>query len=403
MITMQSLPSRSLRVALGAATLGGFGLLTTLGTGVANAAQPAAQPAASPSASAGYVYLNDNTTGTNTIAAFARHADGSLTPLAGSPFVAGGAGTGASGLASQGALQLTSDGRFLIAVDAGSNQISVLRVENDGSLELLPGGVVSSDGALPVSVGVHDGLVYVANAGPADTNYTGFTLSPSGRLSPLADSTIPLPAASQPGDVIFNSTGANLVATRIGTSLIDTFSVGSDGLLTAAANSPIKAQAAGPFGGKFSPIDASELFVSNAHAGSGAGSVSSFSVANDGTLSSVGASPFANGQTGTCWVEITHDGQFLFSVNTGSGTISRYSIAPDGSLTHLGDTPVSQQGGVGATDARLSPDGKTLYVDESRIGEVGVFAVSGSNLTELPSSPVALPVSAGAAGVAVSS
>ena len=43
-----------------------------------------------------------------------------------------------------------------------------------------------------------------------------------------------------------------------------------------------------------------------------------------------------------------------------------------------------------------------LYVDESRIGQVGVFAVNGSNLTEVPSSPVALPVPAGAAGVAVS-
>jgi 6-phosphogluconolactonase (cycloisomerase 2 family) len=171
--------------------------------------------------------------------------------------------------------------------------------------------------------------------------------------------------------------------------------------LTAAADSPLAAQAAGPFGSKFSPIDPSQLFVSNAHAGAGAGSVSSFSVANDGTLSSVGALPVANGQTGTCWVEITHDGQFLFSVNTGSGTISRYSIAPGGALTLIGSTPVSQQGGVGATDLRLSPDGKTLYVDESRIGQVGVFAVNGSNLTELSS--VALPASAGAAGVAVSS
>ena len=52
----------------------------------------------------GHVYVNDNTKGTNTIGAFDRHADGSLTPVPGSPFVAGGAGTG-SGLASQGALQ----------------------------------------------------------------------------------------------------------------------------------------------------------------------------------------------------------------------------------------------------------------------------------------------------------
>ena len=39
----------------------------------------------------GHVYVNDNTAGTNTIGAFDRHADGSLTPEAGSPFTAGGA------------------------------------------------------------------------------------------------------------------------------------------------------------------------------------------------------------------------------------------------------------------------------------------------------------------------
>src|SRR6266496_6717507 len=43
----------------------------------------------------GHVYVNDNTAGTNTIGAFDRHADGKLTPQAGSPFAAGGAGTGA--------------------------------------------------------------------------------------------------------------------------------------------------------------------------------------------------------------------------------------------------------------------------------------------------------------------
>ena len=52
----------------------------------------------------GHVYVNDNTKPltANTIGAFDRHADGTLTPEAGSPFAAGGAGTG-SGLASQGA------------------------------------------------------------------------------------------------------------------------------------------------------------------------------------------------------------------------------------------------------------------------------------------------------------
>ena len=62
------------------------------------AATAVAPAAASASAQAspvvGHVYVNDNTAGANTIGAFDRHADGTLTPEAGSPFAAGGAGTG---------------------------------------------------------------------------------------------------------------------------------------------------------------------------------------------------------------------------------------------------------------------------------------------------------------------
>src|SRR5580704_12910008 len=113
------------------------GMTGALILGLAAAAAIAVPASASASTGAspvvGHVYVNDNTKGTNTIGAFDRHADGTLTPAAGSPFAAGGTGTGA-GLADQGAIQITPDGRFLIAVDAGSNQISVLRIHFDGSL-----------------------------------------------------------------------------------------------------------------------------------------------------------------------------------------------------------------------------------------------------------------------------
>jgi 6-phosphogluconolactonase len=181
----------------------------------------------------GHVYVNDNTTGTNTIGAFDRHVDGSLSPEPGSPFPAGGAGTGA-GLASQGALQISPDGRFLIAVDAASNDISVLRITRDGSLRPVRDGVVSSGGDLPVSVAIHGSLVYVANSAAGDSNYTGFRHDHDGHLRPLADSTVPLPSGSQPGDVLFNATGTKLAGTRVGTSEIDSFTVDYDGRLTAA-------------------------------------------------------------------------------------------------------------------------------------------------------------------------
>src|SRR5215467_6168938 len=87
----------------------------------------------------GHLYVNDNTAATNSVAAFDRHADGSLTPMSGSPFSIGGAGTGST-TGSQGALQMTADGRYLLAVDAGSNQISVVGIKPDGSLTPPLGG-----------------------------------------------------------------------------------------------------------------------------------------------------------------------------------------------------------------------------------------------------------------------
>jgi 6-phosphogluconolactonase (cycloisomerase 2 family) len=380
----------------------------TLLLGAAATATLAAVPLAASAATThtspvvGHVYVNDNTTGTNTIGAFDRHANGTLTPEAGSPFTAGGAGTGA-GLASQGSLQLSANGRYLLAVDAGSNQISVLRVSRTGTLNLVPGGVVSSGGTLPVSIAVHHGLVYVANSGATDSNFTGFQLGWGGRLTPIAGSTVSLPNGSQPGDVLFNGTGTNLAGTLVGTSEIASYSVNWNGHLRAAAGSPFAAQGLGPFGSEFRPGSPDQLFVSNAHnTAADSGTVSAFGVSRNGTLSSIGSSPYADNQMAPCWVEITRNGRYLFAVNTASGSISRYSIARNGALTLLGSTAVSTTGGVGAVDARLSPDGRYLYLDESAVGKVGIFAVNGGSLTELSSSPVALPTGATPAGMVVS-
>jgi len=350
---------------------------------------------------AGHVYVNDNTAGVNTIAAFDRHADGTLTPLPGSPFPAGGAGTGAT-IGSQGALQEAGHGHYLLAVDAGSNQISVLRIERDGALSLVPGGVVASGGSEPVSIAVHHHLVYVANDGAGASNYTGFVLGWFGRLRPLPASTVALPDAAQPGDVLFNGDGSRLVGTRVGTSQIDSFVVGWNGRLRAAPGSPFAAQGLGPFGSEFRPTDPWQLYVSNAHGGPGNGTVSAFSDGPAGVLSSIGASPFADLQTAPCWVEISHDGRYLFTVNTAVPSISRYAVNGDGTLTLLGSTPFSNgAGGPAPLDARLSPDGTTLWVVESHANAISGFQVDGGQLTELPSSPTPLPVGATAFGIVV--
>lgn len=369
--------------------------------GLAAAAVPGAALAA-PGGSpvVGHVYVNDNTAPTNTVAAFARHADGTLTALPGSPFAVGGAGPG-HGLASQGAIALADGGRYLLAVDAGSNQISVARVAPDGSLRAVPGGTVGSGGSAPDSIAVHGDLVYVANAGSLDSNYTGFVLTPAGRLRPLSGSTVTVASNAAPGDVFFNPTGTKLVATLVGTSQIDSLVVGDNGLLTRAPGSPYTAQGLGPFGSQFSPTDPAQLFVTNAHNGTGLGSVSAFNDAADGTLSSIGSSPFADQQTAPCWLVVNPDGQHLYAINTASGSVSSYAIAADGSLTLLTSTPIGNGGGGNAIDDGITPDGRWLYVDEGATHAVGEFSVNGGTVTELTGSPVALPAGATPSGIAV--
>jgi len=346
----------------------------------------------------GHAYVNGNTAGVNTVDVLDRHADGSLTPTPGSPFAIGGAGLGA-GLGSQGAIQASPDGRFLLAVDAGSSEISVLRLGPDG-VPTLVGQPVPSGGVEPVSITVsRAGLVYVANIGPGGSNYTGFRLNPVGKLIPIPLSTVAVPEGSAVGDVLFNSTGDRLVGTRDNTSLIDSFTVAQNGRLTAAAGSPFPAQSFGPIGSEFRPTNPSQLFVSNAHAGANNGTVSAFDVSRSGVLTSIGTSPYADGQTAPCWVEITHDGKYLFVVNTASANVSRYLINDDGSLTLLGATAFVD--GAGAVDARLSPDGRTLSVTGGSSHVVSTFSVDGGNLTELPSSPVPLPPAGAPTGLVV--
>ena len=100
-------------------------------------------------------------------------------------------------------------------------------------------------------------------------------------------------------------------------------------------------------------------------------------------------------------MEISHDGRYLFAVNTGSTTISSYRILANGSLRYLSSTPFSSGTGIRPFDARLDVSGQYLYVVDAAIASVSGFAVSGGSLTELTSSPTALPSGATPFGIAI--
>jgi 6-phosphogluconolactonase (cycloisomerase 2 family) len=114
-------------------------------------------------------------------------------------------------LASQGALIISHGNRFLLAVNAGSNEISVLKIRKN-ELEIVD--VVSSGGIRPISLTLHDDLLYVLNEG-GTPNITGFDFDEDGTLTPLAGSTRPLidGGAADPAQIGFSHDGDLLVVT----------------------------------------------------------------------------------------------------------------------------------------------------------------------------------------------
>ncbi|MGH3774112.1 MAG: hypothetical protein ACRDRW_22420, partial [Pseudonocardiaceae bacterium] len=94
------------------------------------------------------------------------------------------AGPGPDPLNSQGSLIYDTHHRVLIAVNAGSDTVSVLTLE-DNHLYLRQ--VLPSGGTFPVSVTVHGDLLYVLNANGTGA-ITGYRIA-DGQFHPIDDST----------------------------------------------------------------------------------------------------------------------------------------------------------------------------------------------------------------------
>jgi 6-phosphogluconolactonase (cycloisomerase 2 family) len=85
---------------------------------------------ASNSQTAAAVYVQSNDARTNEVLAFERLDDGRLAPLG--RFATSGRGTGMSHLPSQSSIVLDDDGRQLLVVNAGSDELLLFAVSGDG-------------------------------------------------------------------------------------------------------------------------------------------------------------------------------------------------------------------------------------------------------------------------------
>ncbi|MGQ0772947.1 MAG: lactonase family protein [Pseudonocardiales bacterium] len=346
-----------------------------------------------PTSSTERVYALTNSADGNAVAVFARQASGNLLPL--TPpvpppppppapntgplsgegvirplpaFRTGGWGVSAP-LISQSALTLSDDGRFLFAVNPGSNDVSSFLVTATG-LQFV--SKVPSGGVQPVSVTTFGNLVYVVNGvnnlagtvgldGVGTGQIAGFTVGLNGVLTPLEDSGRTLSAAvSGPAQIAFNPDGSLLVVTELAASRITVFQVEQDGRPGAVVENP---SAGGlPFGFSFNAqghLIVSELGTPSVNDSS----VSSYTVDSNGKLTVISAG-VPTRQSAACWIVNTPDGRNSYSSNTLSGSITGYSVKSNGELT-----PLNADGRTGVTgdfslpiDMVITSDGKYLDV-----------------------------------------
>jgi 6-phosphogluconolactonase len=325
------------------------------GLAVAGLAAIAPASASAHGGGAGSVYTESNAAA-NTVQVFSQASDGTLTP--GDAYLTGGAGTGAAGLGSQGALAI--DGDWLLAVNAGSNDVSAFRIRG-GHLVLV--NRVPSGGTTPNSVTIHDGVVYVLNSGGTG-NITGFLLRHHG-LVPLSGATQPLSSTTAGAvQVSFAPAGDQLVVSEKGANTIETYPV--DGWGRAGAGTAHASAGAAPFGFSFGKHDSLNVTEAGASA-----------------LTSYALTPFApitaslvNGQGAACWAASTSNGRYTFTADAATDAISAYSEDWNGTLSLVtpGGATAQLATGTHPLDEAISHD-RYLYVNGGNTGQISAFKI----------------------------
>ena len=333
---------------------------------------------------AGHVYVLNNTTATNSVSVYNRDTNGSL-ELANVVKI-GGQGTGTL-LGSQGSLQLSADGQWLFAVDAGSNQVSVLHVNRQGNLTLTD--VASSQGVDPVSLTYSAGHLYVVNDGDGThpANVSGFYLL-LGKLVRIPQATKTLSAANPAaGEIRANPLGTELVVTEKNTNIIDGFTISLNGSLSSRISAP--ASGATPYGFSFNPVRPDQIVISDA----AANAVTTYSF-QSGAIKTLDG-PVADQQSAPCWLVVTNDGKFAYTANAASHSVSGYAITGNGILTLQSTTSTGTGNPIEMT---LTPKSNNLYTLNDNGTLSGFHVNQDDSLTTIPSASIITSV--GSTGIA---
>lgn len=373
----------------------GLSLVAALGSPQnASATEAAARTDRGSGGTVGAAFAMTNRAANNQVVAFRRAADGTLTEA--KAYSTGGNGIGVD-FDTQGGLTLSADHRYLYACSPGSDSVTVFAV-NGATLNLIQQVYAGDE---PLSITFSRSLAYVLDGSVAGNGVTGFTVGGDGKLTPIPDSFRDLSSPiAVPGEVLFSPDGRNVIVTGKVGSIIDVFNVRSDGRLS----KPVQNASFGPrpFAAAFRNDGRLLVLESGLPTLNNAG-VSSYDLLRQGGTLSVITGSEKNGQTDGCWIVITNDQAYAYTANFVSGTISSFSLGSDGTVSLINGSAAFSGLTSQPTDLAFDTDTRYLYNLLRGTGGVAGYRVeTNGSLTLLGVFGVggALPIADGASGLA---
>ncbi len=271
------------------------------------------------------------------IGGFDLGADGSLTPIPGSPFPAEEPGLG--GLWK---LAFNPDGTRAISGLFFTGGVQAYRVPPNGIFELA--GAAASASATSVAISPDGRFAYAATREFGAMLAEGirvFAIGADGSLSSLGAAG----AASEYGDVALTPDGRFLFATSA--NQIERFAIAADGSLSYLGTTPAT-------GSRFLSMAPDGRFLFASLSGGSSSGFSSFAIGADGNLQQAG-DPALVPDSFPRLSAMAPDGRHLYLTDSNTEAIHAFAIAADGSPSVIGSMPVDQPESVG-----VSPDGRYL-------------------------------------------
>ncbi len=372
--------------------------------------------AAAPETS-GTVYIETNVAAPDANSVLAlRYHNGSLRPLRIAEYPTG--GSGSADLSNSGVLdadqQITVNPTrtLLFAVNQGSDTIAVFHVASDGSLSPVAGSPFPSGGRAPASLAVSGDILVVANKAhdgvrnltAVAPNYTTFTVGTDGSLHPTG-SVVSIAPRSSPIQVYVPPPG-HLVFTTEESGVLRVLALSAGGQLTTAPGSPYTLPSSlftnGPRpipvwpAGLSSNPDADILYSGIPNYGS----IVAYDYDAAGRLS-LDSEAFDPNAFLPCWSVVSPDGHWLYFANAGTDNVSVWDLRPDPRHPRLLQS-VALRGGGNPWNLRLDPAGHYLYIITPRqVGTIpagegqllhSLRIAADGTLSEVANSPVPLPV-----------